>query len=102
MGLLIEVSEGDAVVLVHVQPRAGRTGVAGLHAEALRIRVQAPPVDGRATEAARAVLAAAVGIPASRVTLVTGERSRLKRFRLGGIAATVARDRLEAVLASRG
>lgn len=100
-GLVIDDLDGDAVLLVHVQPRAGRTAVAGVHGDALRIRVQAPPADGRATEAARRVVADAFGLTAARVELVRGERSRLKRFRLRGISP---RDAAAAVaaLSARG
>jgi uncharacterized protein len=93
-------ASGDGVVIpVHVQPRAGRTHVAGRHADALRIRVAAPPVDGKATEAARVTLAAALGVAAAQVALVTGERSRLKRFRVAGLAPDEARIRIGALLA---
>jgi uncharacterized protein (TIGR00251 family) len=91
---------GDAVLLVHVQPRAGRDEVTGRHGDALRVRVQAPPVDGRATEAARRLVAAALGLPAGRVALASGERSRLKRFRLAGVGRADAVARLEALLAA--
>ena len=54
------------IVAVHVQPRPGRTRVAGRHGDALRIRVAAPPVDGRATDAARVALADAFGTRRAR------------------------------------
>ena len=73
---------GGVVVAVHVQPRAGSTRLAGRHGDALKIRVSAPPVDGRATEAARVALADAVDVPPAAVRLIEGERSRLKRFRV--------------------
>jgi len=77
------VLDGENVVLaVHVQPRAGRSAVLGRHGNALRLRVAAPPVDARANEAARTLLAEQFGIPAADIELVSGERSRLKRFRL--------------------
>ncbi len=83
---------------MHVQPRAGRSHVAGRHGDALRIRVAAPPVDGRATEAARVTLAEALGVAPVRVELVTGERSRIKRFRVTGLAVEEAEQRIEALL----
>lgn len=87
------------MVNVHVQPRAGRTAVAGRHGDALRVRVTEPAVDGRATDAARRAVAAAFGLPPSRVELVSGERSRLKRFRLVGLPVVDAGRRLDALLA---
>ena len=85
-------------MLVHVQPRAGATAVSGRHGDALRIRVQAPPVDGRATAAARDALAAALDVAPSRVELVSGERSRIKRFRVHGLDAADAAAGLAAHL----
>ena len=95
---MVEGHGDDCVVNVHVQPRSGRAAVAGRHGEALKVRVTEPPVDGRATEAARRAVAAAFGLPQSRVELVSGERSRLKRFRLVGLAAPDATRRLAALL----
>ncbi len=89
-----------SIVAVHVQPRAGRTQITGRHGDALRIRVAAPPLDGRATEAARRALASALGVAPSAVTLTAGERSRLKRFRVDGLAADDARARLASVIAA--
>jgi uncharacterized protein (TIGR00251 family) len=94
----IDEIDGDAVVRVHVQPRSGRAAVGPMHGDALRVRVQAPPVDGRATEAARDLIADTFGLPRSRVALVSGERSRIKRFRLGGLRAAAAAERLAVVL----
>jgi uncharacterized protein (TIGR00251 family) len=79
-------------------PRAGRDAIAGRHGDALRVRVTAPPVEGAANEAVRRVLAAAFGITAARVELVSGERSRLKRFRLRGLARGDAERRAAELL----
>ena len=83
---------------VHVQPRAGTTAITGTHGDALKMRVAAPPVEGRATEAARRALADALGVPASAVALASGERSRVKRFRVSGMTADAAIARLAAVV----
>ena len=76
--------DGDTVVLaVHVQPRAGRSAVLGREGRALKLRVAAPPVDDRANEAARTLLADELGIPGeAAIELAGGARSRQKRFRL--------------------
>jgi uncharacterized protein YggU (UPF0235/DUF167 family) len=74
---------GDGVLMtVRVRPRS-RPGVDTRH-DILLIRVAASPVEGRATEEARRALARAVGAPASRVTLVSGARSRTKVFLIAG------------------
>jgi uncharacterized protein (TIGR00251 family) len=97
---IVTAVEGGVVIAVHVQPRAGQTQLTGRHGDALKIRVAAPPVEGRATEAARAALADALGVAPSSVTLVAGERSRLKRFRVDGLAEPDARARVAALLAT--
>lgn len=86
------------MIAVHVQPRAGQTQITGRHGDALKIRVAAPPLEGRATQAARVALGAALGVPDSTVTLVAGERSRLKRFHVAGLAEADARARVGALL----
>lgn len=75
--------EGAALVLsLHVQPGATRTGVAGLHGDALKLRVAAPPVDGKANAAVLRFLAEAFDVPLARITLVRGESSRQKTVRI--------------------
>lgn len=75
--------EGDAVVLhLHVQPNAKRTEVAGAHGDALKVRLAAPPVDGKANEALIAFLAEAFGVPARQVEVLSGHASRSKRLRI--------------------
>ena len=60
----------------------------------VRIKVAEAPVDGRATEAARRALAAALGVPPASVALTTGRRSRTKHFRVGGLGCSQVRLRL--------
>jgi uncharacterized protein (TIGR00251 family) len=90
---------GDALVLrVHVQPRGGRTAVVGKHGNAVKLRIAAPPVDDRANVAARELLAGVFGVAPSAVTLVSGDRSRIKRFRLTGVEADAIDSRLDAAV----
>jgi uncharacterized protein len=78
-------SEDEVVLRVHVQPGTGRSAVVGRHGDALKVRVAAPPVGGRANEALVQLLAATVGVKGEQVTLVSGESSRAKRVRLSGV-----------------
>jgi uncharacterized protein (TIGR00251 family) len=76
----------DLILEVRVQPRASRSEFAGLHGERLRIRLQAPPVDGKANAALVEFVAAACGIPRARVTIEHGLTGRDKRLRLRDVA----------------
>jgi len=82
---LYDVQDGAVVLRVHVSPGAGRSAVTGRHGDAVKIRVAAPPVDGRANSALGEVLAAELGLKPADVVLVSGHSSRSKRFRLGGL-----------------
>jgi uncharacterized protein (TIGR00251 family) len=84
---LYDVEEGSVVLHVHVQPGAGRGAVVGRHGDSLKIRVAAPPVEGRANDAAIALLAEALEVKARDIELVSGGRSRVKRFRVHGVGA---------------
>jgi uncharacterized protein (TIGR00251 family) len=75
----------DWLVDIRVQPRASRTEFAGLFGTRLKVRLQAPPVDGRANAALLEFLATACDLPRARVTLESGQASRDKRARLHGL-----------------
>ena len=75
----------DAITLVlHVQPGARRTEVQGLHGDALKIRLAAPPIEGRANQELVRFLAEHFKVPLRDVCLIVGETSRRKRFRVSG------------------
>src|SRR5581483_3594621 len=73
--------DGSVELNVHAQPGAGRTQITGRHGDALKIRVAVPPEHGRANAALAALLAEAFGVDTKAVELVSGEKSRTKRFR---------------------
>lgn len=90
-------TDGDDLLLsLHIQPGAKTTAIVGLHGEALKIRLAAPPVDGKANACLVAFLAERLGVPKSRIELVGGETSRAKRLRVVGAGATLAVERLQA------
>ncbi|MGQ0646350.1 MAG: DUF167 domain-containing protein [Gemmatimonadaceae bacterium] len=78
MLVLSLTADGAIRFSVRVQPRASRTEVAGLYGDALRVRVQAPPVDGAANEALSAFLAESLGVPRRDVRIVAGGTARTK------------------------
>lgn len=78
-----------------MQPRASRNEIAGWRGDALGVRVTAPPVAGQANVAVTAVVAEALGVRASAVTVVRGERGRDKVLRVVGVSPAEVRARLE-------
>jgi uncharacterized protein len=97
---LFEAGDGYVLLEVHVQPRSGRAAVVGRHSAALKLRVTAPPVDGRANDATRALLARTLGVKDGAVSLVSGASSRTKRVRIDGIDAPTAAAALQAAIAA--
>lgn len=83
----LRVAGDDVVLTLHIQPGAKKTEVAGAHGEALKVRLNAPPVDGKANEALIAFLAERLGVPKARVVLEAGQTSRSKRVRVVGVTA---------------
>jgi uncharacterized protein (TIGR00251 family) len=83
---------GALLLSLHVQPGAARTEVAGTHGGALKVRLAAPPVDGKANAALLRFLAAAFGVPLRQVTLVRGETSRQKVVRVDAPVLRPDRD----------
>jgi uncharacterized protein len=77
------------------QPRAARSAVVGLHGGAVKVKVQAPALEGRANDALLRLVAGALGVPRSRVTLVAGAHSRWKRVVAAGVTVGDAAARLE-------
>ena len=80
---------------VRVQPKASITEIAGVHGDALRIRLTAPPVDGAANEMLVELLAATFGIPKRAVTIVSGTSSRSKIVELAGLTEERVRSKVE-------
>src|SRR5262249_40380126 len=76
----------DLVLTVHVQPGASRTEVAGAHGDALKVRLAAPQVEGRANAALVRYLAGEFGVAARDVTIERGETSRRKVVRISAPA----------------
>mgnify|MGYP002147553624 CR=1 FL=1 len=82
MGWLAQAADGSVVLVLHIQPGARKTEVAGLHGDALKIRLAAPPVDGKANAALLAWLAAELRCPKRDLALLRGESGRRKQVQL--------------------
>jgi uncharacterized protein (TIGR00251 family) len=75
--------DGDTWLLaIRVQPNASVTEVAGEYGEELKVRLAAPPVDGRANEALVTFLARALGVPKASVSVRRGQSGRSKTIRV--------------------
>ena len=88
----------DTLLAVVARPRAREDAIEGIHGDALRVRIAAPPVDGAANEALERHIATLLGVGRSRVQVLRGAASRHKRLRIVGIAP----DRVLALLRQAG
>ncbi len=71
-------ADGHITLTLHIQPGAKKTEFAGLHGDALKIRLAAPPVDGKANEALIKFVAETLKLPKAAVNLKSGQTSRRK------------------------
>jgi uncharacterized protein (TIGR00251 family) len=71
-------------ITVYVQPRASKTEVTGMHGDALKIRLTAPPVDNAANTALIDFVAGKLGIPKSSIRIVAGATGRRKVVEIAG------------------
>ncbi|HEB50631.1 MAG TPA: DUF167 domain-containing protein [Desulfobulbus sp.] len=83
--------DGTLLLKLHVQPRASRNRLAGLHGDALKLCLTTPPVDGRANKALVAFLAKLLHLPKSALEIRSGLQGRSKQVLLHGIDEETAR-----------
>ena len=76
--------DGLLTLTLHVQPGAKRTAVVGLHGDALKLKLAAPPVEGKANEALLRYIAGRFGVPLRNVELKQGGQSRHKVVAISG------------------
>jgi uncharacterized protein (TIGR00251 family) len=84
MGEFYSWENEDLSLVVKVQPRASRDEIVGELDGALKIRITAPPVDGKANKHLISFLADIFGVSKSKVELVAGKTGRDKRFIIHG------------------
>ena len=94
-GLRVQEVNGRVRLGVHVQPRAARSEIAGLHGDALKVRLTSPPVDGAANEALVKFLAETFAVARRAVRILAGEHSRSKIVEVEGITARAVHDIVE-------
>jgi len=84
---IVQDDKNGAVLRVHIQPRASDTACVGIHGNAIKIRIAAPPVDGAANEELIRFLTREFSVPAAAVCIESGTGGRQKRVRLRGVSA---------------
>ncbi len=87
-------TDQGTVINVSIQPRASRTECAGLHGNALKFRISAPPVDGLANEALCVYLATVFRISKGAVVICSGHEARQKRVLLKGVSPGEVKETL--------
>ena len=76
----------ETVIRVRVLPRASRNQVLGIDGNVFKVKLTAPPVEGKANKALQQFLAKKLGVPKTGVEIVSGERSRVKSIRIHGLS----------------
>ncbi len=92
--LTITERPGAVRFSVRVVPRASRSGIEGLHGGGLKVRLNAPPVEGAANEELVEVIAGALGVPRSWVRIAGGGHSRTKLVEVQGVSADTVRQKI--------
>lgn len=95
---MLSESRGAVRLALHVQPGAKRNAIVGVHGDALKVAISAPPVDGKANEAIRTFVAEALGVSASAVSVVAGASSRRKVLAIADVSLADIQMRVNALL----
>jgi uncharacterized protein (TIGR00251 family) len=90
---MLEIHEKDGAITfsVRVQPRANHNTIEGGWQGALKVRLTAPPVDDKANNALRRLLADRLNVPLRAVTILSGTKGRTKRIAVSGVTADQVR-----------
>lgn len=86
--------DNSCTLAIKAVPNAPRTEIVGCLGAALKIKLHAPALEGRANEALCAFLADELGLPRRAVTLAQGDKSRQKLVRIAGLILPEVRARL--------
>jgi uncharacterized protein len=95
---LFDIAHDGVVLRVHVQPGSGGDRIVGVHGEALKVRVSAPAVSGRANAALLALLARELGVGGTSLRISAGAAGRRKRVVIDGLSPADLEARLRVLL----
>ena len=90
----IKDRSGNVELRIHCQPRASQTEIVGLHGDALKVRLAAPPVEGQANAELCQFLAQYFGVLRQEVQILSGKGARQKRVLIKGKTSQEIQDRL--------
>jgi uncharacterized protein (TIGR00251 family) len=93
--LALQQRGADVLLPVTVQPRASRNAVAGLHGDALKLLLTAPPVEGAANAACLRWLADLLGVRQARLSIIRGMKARHKLICIAEMSVDTLRTRLK-------
>ncbi|MFV9690154.1 MAG: DUF167 domain-containing protein [Desulfobacteria bacterium] len=96
MALSIVETKKGVLFKAIIQPRSSGNMICGIHADALKIKLTAPPVDGAANRLCVKFLASVLGIPASHIEIIKGHGRRNKKI----FIHSVTREYLESIISS--
>ncbi len=82
----LEEKNGNIYIHIHVQPRASKNEIVGIHGDSLKVRLTSPPVEGAANSLLVEFMAKKLGIAKSRIEIISGEKSRQKTLRVEGVS----------------
>jgi uncharacterized protein (TIGR00251 family) len=92
---VITESKGMVTLTIKIVPRARKNQIAGIEGDALKIRLNAPPVEGKANDALVEFLAKTLGIARAQIEIVAGHTARRKIVRVRGISAREVEARMK-------
>ena len=91
----ISPSTNGTVISLRIVPRSSKNEVCGELGDALKIKLQAPPVEGKANKALIEFLAKALDVPRNRISILAGDTGRNKRILVSGLPPTAIEQRLQ-------
>ncbi len=98
MDYLTTTNDGDVLIALYVQPKSSKNSFRGLHGDAMKVAITAPPVDGKANKAVIAFLAKFLGVAKSAVSIQRGLQSRHKQLLVEGVVAQDVHKKIEEAL----
>lgn len=93
-GVVGQTQQGQGLLRVYVQPRASRNEICGIHGDALKVALTAPPVEGRANKAVIGFFSHCFSVRKKDVRLLSGEQSRFKTLLFASLSAQEIREQL--------